>query len=216
MAKERFFCAGYGRFLLLVLTFLLFCNYPFAAAQGTSQPGRFRVFDLKYISAEQGKKYLAEIGVGTVSHLPGTAALLVTAQPDELIKAKAVLGLVDSREPFVVDAILPASMAKNIPSNEQIAAQVGNISIGRFSNPPDNDGAANAIIDIHNDSLVIIAPASRFGEIAFAIEQLEKRQQAGRYIQARQPAVPTNKLTPPVMPMKQLPIRTATYSMVMT
>ncbi|MHC4630221.1 MAG: hypothetical protein ACYS9C_02995 [Planctomycetota bacterium] len=192
MAKERFFCAGYGRFLFLAVTFLLFSNYPFAAAQGTSRPGRFRVFDLKHLSAEQGKKYLAEIGIGTVSHLPGTAALLVTAQPDELIKAKAILGLVDSREPFVVEAILPASMAKNIPSNEQIAAQVGNISIGKFSNPPDNDGASNAIIDIHNDSLVIIAAASRFGEIAFAIEQLEKRQQAGRYIQPRQPAVPNN------------------------
>ena len=192
MAKERFFCAGYGRFLLLAVTFLLFSNYPFAAAQGTSRPGRFRVFDLKYISAEQGKKYLAEIGIGTVSHLPGTAALLVTAQPDELIKAKAILGLVDSREPFVVEAILPASMAKNIPSNEQIAAQVGNISIGKFSNPPDNDGAANAIIDIHNDSLVIIAAARRFGEIAFAIEQLEKRQQAGKYIRPRQPAILNN------------------------
>jgi len=75
MEKERFFCAGYGRFLLLAVTFLLFSNNPFAAAQGTSRPGRFRVFDLKHISAEQGKKYLAEIGIGTVSHLPGTAAL---------------------------------------------------------------------------------------------------------------------------------------------
>ena len=205
MAKERLFCAGYGRFLLLAATFLLFSNYPFAAAQGTSRPGRFRVFDLKHISAEQGKKYLAEIGIGTVSHLPGTAALLVTAQPDKLIKAKVILGLVDSREPFVVEAILPASMAKNIPSNEQIAAQVGNISIGKFSNPPDNDGAANAIIDIHNDSLVIIAPASRFGEIAFALEQLEKRQPAGNYIQARQPAIPNNLRAVAAVPEQRTP-----------
>ncbi len=219
MEKERFFCAGYGRFLLLVVTFLLFSNNPFAAAQGTSRPGRFRVFDLKHISAEQGKKYLAELGIGTVSHLPGTAALLVTAQPDELIKAKAILGLVDSREPFVVEAIVPASMAKNIPSNEQIAAQVGNISIGKFSNPPDNDGAGNAIIDIHNDSLVIIAPASRFGEIAFAIEQLQTRQPAEKYIRPRQPAVPNNLKAVAAMPEQkasrkktlELPAAVATY-----
>jgi type II secretory pathway component GspD/PulD (secretin) len=204
MVKQRFFRVGYGRFFILALTLLLSGSRPFAAAQDTSESARFRVFSLKQISAEQGRKYLAQIGIGTVSHLPGTAALLVTARPDALIKAKAILDLVDSQEPFVVEAIIPASMAKNIPSNEQIAAQVGNMSIGNFSNPPDNNAAAKAIIDIHNDSVVIVAPASRFGEVAFAIEQLKKRktqvskQPAEKYIQARQPAVPEQRA--PEMP----------------
>ena len=175
MTKQRFFRVGYGRFFILALTFLLFSNYPFAAAQGTSGPGRFRVFDLKHISAEQGKKYLAQIDIGTVSHLPGTTALLVTAQPDELIKARAVLSLVDSQEPFVIQPILAASAAKNLPSNEQIAAAVRNISIGSFSNPPDGAAAAKAIIDIHNDSVVIVAPAGRLKEILFAVEQLKEK-----------------------------------------
>lgn len=213
MAKQRFFRGGYGRFFVLAVTFLLLSNYPFAAAQSTSEPppkadtnkagaaSRYRIFPLKHISIEQGKKYLADAQLGTVTHLPGTAALLVTAQPDELIKAKTILDLVDSQEPFVIEAILPASMAKNIPSNEQIAAQLGNMSIGSFSNPPDNNAAAKAIIDINNDSVVIIAPAGRFGEIAFAIEQLKKEQEQAKEVKkqpadkyfmkkAQQPAVP--------------------------
>jgi type II secretory pathway component GspD/PulD (secretin) len=199
MAKQRFFRGGYGRFFILAVTFLLLSNYHLAAAQSTSEPVRYRIFPLKHISIEQGKKYLADAQIGTVTHLPGTDALLVTAQPDELIKAKTILDLVDSQEPFVVEAILPASMAQNIPSNEQIAAQLGNMSIGSFSNPPDSNAVSKAIIDINNDSVVIIAPASRFGEIAFAIEQLKKEQEqvkdvkkqpADKYIQAQQPAVP--------------------------
>jgi hypothetical protein len=175
MTKQGFFRLGYSRVFILALTFLLFSNYPFAAAQGISESARFRVFPLKHISVEQGKKILAEAEIGTVSHLAGTAALLVTGQADELTKAKAILGLVDSQEPFVVTAILPASTARNMPSNEQVEAEVGNISIGNFSNPPDDDAAAKAIIDIHGDSLVVVAPASRFREILFAIEQLEKK-----------------------------------------
>src|SRR4030042_2251470 len=64
-----------------------------AAERGAaSGVARYRVFPLKHISAEQGRKYLAEAGVGTVSQLPGVNALLVTAQAEELVKASAVLG----------------------------------------------------------------------------------------------------------------------------
>ncbi len=210
MTKQGFFCLGYGRVFILALTFLLLSNCPFAAAQGTSESARFRVFPLKHISVEQGKKYLAEAEIGTVSHLSGTTALLVTGPADELIKAKAILGLVDSQEPFVVTAILPASTARNMPSNEQIAAQVDNISIGNFSNPPDDDTASKAIIDIHGDSLVVVAPGSRFREILFAVEQLEKKaaqvkkQPVEKDIRARQPAVPYKPKAVATVPQRKV------------
>ncbi|MFA5251876.1 MAG: hypothetical protein WC454_04750, partial [Phycisphaerae bacterium] len=89
----------------------------FAAEQGAaSGVERYRVFPLKHISAEQGKKYLAEAGVGTVSQLPGANVLLVTAPSEELIKANAILGLVDAEEPFVIKAISPASEIAKFPS----------------------------------------------------------------------------------------------------
>jgi hypothetical protein len=54
-------------FICIVAVFLS-GSFLFADDQETaSGVARYRVFSLKHISAEQGKKYLAEAGVGTVS-----------------------------------------------------------------------------------------------------------------------------------------------------
>jgi len=146
----------------------------FAAEQeAVSGAVRHRVFSLKHISAEQGKKYLAEVGVGTVSQLPGLNALLVTAQLQELIKATAILELVDAEELFYIKAIFPASEVKNLASNEQIAAEVGDISIGIFSEPPTSAAKSRAIIDVHGGVVIAIAPAGQLERIISAIEHLQ-------------------------------------------
>ena len=73
---------GYGRFCILAIMFLLWGGYAFASEQGRNhQPAQYRIFTLKHISAEQGRKYLAQVNIGTVSQLPGAGVLLVTAQP---------------------------------------------------------------------------------------------------------------------------------------
>ncbi len=155
------------------VTIVLSGSCLFAAEQATaSGVARYRVFSLKHISAEQGKKYLADAGVGTVSQLPGVEALLVTAQAEELIKASAILGLVDAEEPFSIKTISAASETAKFSSNEQIAAKVGDISIGTFSNPPDGDAKTKAIIDVHNDAVIVVAPAEQLEKIISAIEQL--------------------------------------------
>ena len=64
-----------------------------AARKGAAEPARYRVFALKRISAEQGKKYLNDAKVGTVSQLPGVNMLLVSAQRRRLNKASAILNL---------------------------------------------------------------------------------------------------------------------------
>ena len=135
-------------------------------------PARYRVFSLRHISAERGSKFLAEAGIGTVSQLPNTNTLLVTAQPAELVKATAILKLVDSNETFVMKAIFPASEAGNLPSNEQIAAELGDISVGTFSEPPGGDAKVKAIIDIHRDIVVAIAPAAEIERIISAANSL--------------------------------------------
>jgi len=143
-----------------------------AAQEGASEPS-FRVFPLKYISVEQGKKYLAETGMGTVSHIPGSAALLVTAKPDELIKTMTILNLVDCQGQFAVRTAFGASVVKNLPSNELVAAKVGgNISIGSFFNPPAVNAKVRAIIDIHNDAVIVIAPVRTLERILSAVRQL--------------------------------------------
>ena len=200
-ARRSSFWGIYGRFFVLAVTFLLMGNYPFAAGQGTSELP-FLIVTLKHISAEQGKKYLGEVKIGTVSVFPGSTALLVTAEATELTKAKAILDIVDSEVPFVVTGTLPVSAAKNLPTNEQIAAHLqggGSLSIGDFSKPPDESATAKAIIDIHNGSLVVVAPASRLGEIISAIEQLKEEEEQAKKVE-KQPEKKAIQALKPVVP----------------
>jgi type II secretory pathway component GspD/PulD (secretin) len=181
-------------FILAVILFLA-GNYLLAAEKGSvgTNP-RFRVFALKHISAEQAKSLLAKAKLGTVSQLPTANMILVTGQPRQLIKANAVLKLFDAETPVVMKAILPASAAGSLPSNEQIAAEIGNMSIGSFSNPPSGVGKAKAIIDVHDDSVVAIAPADQLDKIIEAIGRSDsngsiKQLQKGKY-EALEPAQP--------------------------
>ncbi len=180
MVAERQF-QGYRKtkvfIFICAVTVVLSGSCLFAVEGGAaSGPARYRVFSLKHISAEQGKKYLAEAGVGTVSQLPGLDALLVTAKPDELIKASAILELVDAEELFYIKAIFPASEVKNLASNKQIAAEVGDISIGTFSEPPSNAAKTKAIIDVHEDVVIAVAPVGQLERIISAIERLRSTE----------------------------------------
>ena len=151
---------------VLAVFILLAGSYPLTAVEKVdSGLARYRVFSLRHISAQKGKEYLGQIHLGTVSQLPGANMLLVTGSPQELIKAGAILKLVDAEEQFVIAEISPASLAKDLPSGKQIAAEVGNISIGTFSEPPTGAAQTKAIIDIHNDVVIAVAPAGQLKKI---------------------------------------------------
>jgi type II secretory pathway component GspD/PulD (secretin) len=169
-------------------------SFLFAAEQmSASGVARYRVFSLKNISAEQGKKYLVQAGVGTVSQLPGVNALLVTAKAEDLVKASTILNLVDAGELFYIKAITPASELAQFPSNEQIAAKIGDISIGTFSNPPNSAAKTRAIIDIHGDSVIAIAPEGQLDRIISAVEQIRSSE-----AQAQQSSEPNKPSDVPV------------------
>jgi len=177
MIKHRFSHGGYNWILAFAAAFLMVGNCLFASEQaGVSKEAGYKIFPLEHISVEQGKKYLAEVMTGTVTHFPASSALLVTAEPHELTKAKAILDLVDGPEKYVVKSILPVSAARKMPSNEQIAAKLNlsltrGISIGSFSSPPHKDAKTKAIIDIHNDAVIAVAPAALLENIISIIDQ---------------------------------------------
>ncbi len=151
----------------------------FAAGQGTTLgTSRYRVFSLKHISAEQGEKYLAELGIGTVSQLPGPNALLITGQAGELIKASAVLELVDAEESFRIKEISPASEVMEFPTNEQIAVEVGDISIGTFYEPPVSNARNKAIIDVSGDMIIAVASSRQLEKIVSAVTRLRTDETA--------------------------------------
>ena len=185
-ASKRILSRLVNSFILAVIL-LPGSNTLFAADEGpvVLEP-RFRVFALKHISTEQAKNILVDAELGTVSQLPADSMILVTGQPRQLIKASAFLKLFDSETPVVMKAILPASSAGNLPSNEQIAAEIGNMSIGSFSNPPGGIGKDKAIIDVHDDSVVVIATAEKLAVIIEAIGRSDsngsiKQLQKGEY-----------------------------------
>jgi type II secretory pathway component GspD/PulD (secretin) len=148
----------------------LFC----AEQKADSGPAHYRVFLLRHISAQKGKEYLAQMQLGTASQLPGANMLLVTGSPRELIKASAVLQLVDSTEQFVIREVFSASSTHDLPSNEQIAAKVGEVAIGTFSDVPAKAAGDRAIIDLHNEAVIAVASAGHLEKIVSAIKQLQK------------------------------------------
>jgi len=172
---------GYSKALfsvcITIIVIVLCSSFAFAAEQkAASSLTRYRVFSFKHISPEQGMKYLTEFKIGAVSKLPGANTILVTAQPLDLVKASAILKLVDAEEQFVIEAICSAAEAGSLPTNDKIAKEVGNISIGTFNSPPATAKATKAIIDKHNDAVILIAPASRLDAIFSAIDRLQKKQ----------------------------------------
>jgi len=179
MALEgRFSCGGYGRVFVAVFAIIILLSGGYVLIAGqqkdTIELNRYRVFTLKNISAQKGKNILADANVGTVSQLPGSNTLLVTAQPVELIKASAILRLVDAKEEFVIKELCAASEASNLPPKEKIASEAGDILIGSFLEPPLGEAKSKAIIDVHDDSVVVIAEAGRVEQIISAIERLKE------------------------------------------
>jgi type II secretory pathway component GspD/PulD (secretin) len=152
-------------FALLILGSFAPCQLGLAADLASpnetvrSVPDRYRAFLLKYISPQEAKQFLADANITNASQLDDSNTLLVTARPDTLLKAAALLTLVDSREKYAVKVLLPASEANQMPSADAMAAEIGRISIGTFFNTPGGAGY-KAIVDTHEDMLIAVAPVA--------------------------------------------------------
>ncbi len=171
VTRKRFFGWCHRKAFIFIWIISVSGGLIFAAERKVAAPlQRYMSRSLKHISAEQGRKYLAQAKIGTASQLGKSDILLITGTVDELVKAKAVLGLVDSEQKYVVKAILPASAYKNLPNNDSIANELGDIAIGTFNDPPKTAAKAKAIIDLHNGAVIAVAPSEQLGRIIAAIE----------------------------------------------
>jgi general secretion pathway protein D len=177
MVMQQFCQRRKSQFLVLAIIVLLSGGYLTAVGQDDYDLVPYEFITLKNIAPEQGKKFLDDLGIGTISHIPGSPALLVTAQPRELAKAKAVLNLIDEVKQFAVQDICPAAKVNKLTSNEQIAAKLGNISIGSFTAPPAEQTGNRAIIDFHNNALIAIAPTGVMDKLVAATRQFQNTEQ---------------------------------------
>jgi general secretion pathway protein D len=166
-------------FALLILGSFAPCQLGLAAdlvssnETARSAPDRYRAFLLKYISPQKAKQFLADVNITNASQLNDSNTLLVTARPDILLKAAALLVLADSREAYAVKVLLPASEANKMPSADAMAAEIGRISIGTFFNIPGGTGY-KAIVDTHENMLIAVAPVTvmnKFVEYADVVKR---------------------------------------------
>jgi len=175
--KQRCGLCNYTGYLALAAV-LAICGGVFAAEKDQSgELTKYRFFQLKHITARQGRRYLGEAGVGTVSLHPKPNTLLVTGKASEMKKADSILKLVDSPHPFVIKALGPALQVGNIPDSNQITAELGDITVGTFRNPPPQgvgEEGNSAIIDVHNGTIFVIAPAEHLDRILKAIDKVQQ------------------------------------------
>jgi len=174
--KPAFFAGIFSVLALLVFAVLLgFAGLATAqdvhsadkSSNGVSSnnQNRYRVFRLKYITAEEGKRLLADANIMAVSKLNGDETLLITAPPAVLVRAAAIVTLIDSPKKYAVKALMPVSEAGQMANIDAIQTEIGGISIGTFLNPPGGT-ALKAIIDIYEDTIYAVAPEEVIDKIA--------------------------------------------------
>jgi type II secretory pathway component GspD/PulD (secretin) len=165
-------------FLVSLISIVVFGSYVVAGEKAdASEQSRYRVITLKHISREQAKKYLEDAKVECIaSSLPTPDTLLVTADAKEIVKVSSILKVADSEQEYVIKEISAAEERDSLPSNDAIAAEIGQISIGTFIDPPTGTKKPKAIIDVHGESVIAVAPAELSEAIFSAISQLQKAE----------------------------------------
>jgi len=149
------------------------------AANGATKLERYRVFSLRHITSDKARDYLGQLEIGTVSKIPGANMILVTAGPNDLLKATAIIGVVDSEQQYTIKQLTAVAVAKDLPTNDRIQSQLSNIQIGTFYDPPVSRKKTRAIIDIHNNWVVAIAPVEVQDKIAAVVKQLRSSGDSG-------------------------------------
>jgi len=164
--------------LIMVMSAMVFvwiCTPATIAAEETEKSVfRNSVYKLKHIPAEDAKKILLSLKIGThINQIGDMNALIVTTgNPIDLQKAAAILGMIDSEQEFIIATIKPAADPQKLPKNEDIAAELGDIVIGTFQDPPSGTEKPLAIIDFHNSNLIAIGLDSSVNKIAEVVKKL--------------------------------------------
>jgi len=151
-----------GATLWLLAVALAGCA-PSAKKTGVPQPRHTldqRQFTLKHIDGGRAQELLTQLDLGTIYLLANHDIVVVRGTGDQLQKAAVVVELTDTKTTFIVERLGPATEARRLPSNQDLAELLGDAVIGTFTAPPPPSRQARGIIDIHDDHLVAIVPAS--------------------------------------------------------
>ena len=162
--RKRKFFAGFFCIIGVFLAIKCIC----VAQESDKRPVlRNRVYKFRHISAKDAKERLVSLGIGrNINELPHNSIIVESDNPGDLVKASSLLRLIDSEQPFVIKVILTSPDVQKLPRNDEIAAELGDIIIGTFKEPPTDPTKPSVIVDIHELDLIAIAPEPLFDRIA--------------------------------------------------
>lgn len=158
--------------LLLSLVVLAGCkSHPSKALQPVARTheSEKQVFELSHLSCEEAQAFISYIGLGTQSAIQAPHQLAVTGTMSDLHRVKVLLELVDCNIPYTVECLGPVAIARDLPTNSQIAAHMKQVVIGTFSNPPTGSQPHMILMDIHKDKVVAIVPKEIYPQLQEAI-----------------------------------------------
>jgi type II secretory pathway component GspD/PulD (secretin) len=186
---------GPALWLLVAVVLAGGCGTPSHLKPGQADNASLRrTFVVKAITAEQGMAFLSSLGLGGVAPGPEPNSLVVSGTTEELEKAAIVLDLVDVNDRYVVQPVASTAVVRTLPSNDQIAAAMGEVAIGTFAAPPERGTRARAVIDVHRGSVLAIAPARLWPDLRAVIESGGKatRQRRAEVPQDEADRMPTS------------------------
>jgi len=129
-----------------------------------------KVFALETIPPEKAAVFVAGLGLGEPFVPREPNAIRVAGSVDELNRAGTVLDLVDSNDLYLVHTLVPASKARTLPSNEQLAQIIGDVALGTFADPPEPNAPVRGLIDIHGEYVLAIVPMWLWPHVRTVVE----------------------------------------------
>ena len=154
------------------LILLIIGNPAEALALGSRTSTRSHDFySPRYVSAADILALRDDLGLCTVTKMPGIETLLMTGKTSELVQFRAVLALVDSGFPYEVRLIDVTRCNWTPAASDRIAGAVDSVSIGSLGYPPIGASGNRVIIDYLGNKVLVVAPQAKIDRVVLAVKE---------------------------------------------
>ena len=131
-------CQTRNSLLVLACLLVFCCNGVWAGGSGSASIGTgYQIYSPRHISAEQVRQHLTQLGMGTVSQLPGTNTLVITAGTEDLKEIKALLSRIDRVKGTIISSgVRTHTLAANkslTESSDTGMKPLENVDLGRIT-----------------------------------------------------------------------------------
>ncbi len=166
MLKWNFPYRGWEKTSLLWSLCLILLGSGWASAQSFSDGHNFKFISPETITAKHAKELLDTIGLGTVSPMPGTNGLLITADSNQLAKVMAVLSVADRRDVYAVQCLGTDQVLSQWTSPSKLAMALGQVTIADFDSQTRNNIKGDILLDTYQGKTWLVAPQSQLEHMA--------------------------------------------------